>query len=226
MAAANPRKALIIGGGDGFAARELLKYPQVEEITNIELDKDLIGLTKNHPIMQVLTNNAFNHPKVNIMAGDGIGYLLNSKDKYDIIIDDCEYEYTNQGNDIKAIQEKKRYEAYRKCLVTKLTPGGIGCVMEPLIRVNPPKSKTLAYNILGKNKLFVDPNGRILDHNRYSQKQLKESLIEDHMMDNSDLEFFGNLTPYVTYKVFMSRMIGPEAYIYFSNQPIRARRKL
>ena len=92
----NPKKVLIIGGGDGFAARELLKDPRVEEILNVELDHHLIGLTKQHPVMRILTEDAFHHPKVKVIAGDGIGFLINSADKYDIIIDDCEYDYTGQ----------------------------------------------------------------------------------------------------------------------------------
>ena len=106
MTAMNPRKVLIIGGGDGFAAREFLKYPFVEEITNVELDGDLVTITKNHPVMQSLTDNAFNDPRVKLLVGDGIGYLVGTKEKYDIIVDDCEYDYTGQGKNIK---EKKRH---------------------------------------------------------------------------------------------------------------------
>ncbi len=227
MTALRPKKVLIIGGGDGFAAREFLKYPFIEEITNVELDADLIKITKNHPIMRMLTDNAFNNPRVKVSAGDGIGYLVNSKEKDDIIIDDCEYDYTGQSVDIKSEKEKKRYDKYLENLVTKLTPGGICCIMEPLIKVRTRKATDLASKILGINRFFIDVDGRILDHIRYSQEELREGLVEDHMNeDNDDLKFFRALTPHVTYKIFMSRMLGPEAYIYASNMPIMTRRRL
>lgn len=225
MMALNPRKALIIGGGDGFAARELLKYPFIEEITNVELDADLIKITRDHPTMKSLTDGAFSDPRVKVIAGDGIGYLLNTQEKFDIIIDDCEYEYTGQGRNRKELAEKKRYDDYRKCLVTKLTVGGVGNIMEPLIRVKPPKTDNVISRVLAKGKYFFDLDGRMLDHKRYTQDELEKILVERQMnRENDDLIFFKSITPYVTYKIFMSKMIGPEAYIYFSNMPIEIRR--
>jgi hypothetical protein len=224
MIARNPRRALVIGGGDGFAARELAKYPFIKEIVNVELDGDLIDMTKNHPIMQHLTDNSFNNPKVKVVEGDGINYLINTpRSKFDLIIDDCEYEYTGQGTDIENKKEKDRYEHYQKCLVNKLAPGGVACVMEPLIRVVPPKHSNLANHLIGRNRYFIAEDGRILDHGRHSQEQLRERLVLKHA-PKEELDFHKQQTPYVDFKVFMSEMIGPEAYIYASNMPLIPRR--
>ena len=47
--AVNPRRALILGGGDGLALREALKYPSVEQVTLVDLDPDMTGLSDALP---------------------------------------------------------------------------------------------------------------------------------------------------------------------------------
>ncbi|MEN7550883.1 polyamine aminopropyltransferase [Rapidithrix thailandica] len=86
--ASHPVNILILGGGDGCAAREVLKYPQVESITLVDLDKKVTDLGKNHPIFTELNENALNHPKVKVLNTDAYTYLANSQNFYDVIIVD------------------------------------------------------------------------------------------------------------------------------------------
>lgn len=79
---------LILGGGDGCAVRELLKYPEVEKITLIDLDSVMTGLGQRHPILTELNENAMNNPKVEIINADGYNYLEKTKDFYDLIFVD------------------------------------------------------------------------------------------------------------------------------------------
>jgi len=219
----NPRKVLIIGGGDGFAAREMLKDSRVQEIINVELDGDLVDLTKQHPIMQMLTEDAFNHPKVTVIKGDGIKFLLEANTKFDIIIDDCEYEYTGQPGG----REEARYDSYTRCLVNKLNPGGVACLMEPLVRVKPFKAKTLGRKLMQLNKFFIDVfhGGKILTRQEAAAAtqtgNLQDKLLKKFMASD-EYDYWKARAPYLKVAIYMNDTIGlgPEAYVYMANHPI------
>lgn len=79
---------LIIGGGDGGAARELLRYPQVNKIKVAELDGEVIESCRK---FIPKTAAAFDHPKVQIALGDGLAYVADTADKWDLILcDGCD----------------------------------------------------------------------------------------------------------------------------------------
>ena len=66
---------LIIGGGDGGAARELLRYPQVNKIKVAELDGDVIESCRE---FIPKTAKSFDDPKVEISVGDGLAYVAST----------------------------------------------------------------------------------------------------------------------------------------------------
>ncbi|EDO15152.1 hypothetical protein Kpol_397p12 [Vanderwaltozyma polyspora DSM 70294] len=86
----NPKKILVIGGGDGGVIREVVKHSCVESVTLVEIDRTVIELSEKYlPKM----SSAFNHPKVDVKLCDGFKFLketagLNSVEKYDVIITD------------------------------------------------------------------------------------------------------------------------------------------
>lgn len=82
-----PRTALVIGGGDGLIVRELVKYPEVESITVVELDPQVIALAKTLPLL-ALNENAFANPKVHVEVADGFAWLQRSDRKFDGIFID------------------------------------------------------------------------------------------------------------------------------------------
>lgn len=181
-----PDNALIIGGGDGFAAMEFYDALPNIDLTQVELDANFLNLSKNHPIMRSLNRNSFNHPKLKLMTGDGIDYLINTPQTFDIIIDDCDVEVTNQP---RAFQ--KRYERYQKALISKLNPGGVACIMEPLVPATP-----------GAHKLVPrDPAKR-----RY--------WIADQVLKNQELREWKQRVPGTRFAVADLPHIGPELYIY------------
>ncbi|KAG7700372.1 hypothetical protein KL933_000280 [Ogataea haglerorum] len=86
----NPKKVLVIGGGDGGVLREVLKHDCVERATLVEIDESVINLSKKY-----LPNMAksLSHEKVQVVLADGFEYLKNTAardeaDKYDVIITD------------------------------------------------------------------------------------------------------------------------------------------
>jgi len=81
-------KVLIIGGGDGMALREVLKYPDTEQITLVDLDAQITTLFKEHPLLSKLNHHAYNNPKVTVINQDAWQYLKKSQTLYDVIIVD------------------------------------------------------------------------------------------------------------------------------------------
>jgi len=82
----NPRKVLVIGGGDGGVLREVAKHESVEEITLCEIDETVIRVSKEYlPAMAV----GFEHPKVKVHIGDGFPFLKDKVDSFDVIITDA-----------------------------------------------------------------------------------------------------------------------------------------
>lgn len=84
----NVKNALVLGGGDGAAVREILKYPQVEQIVLVDLDPQMTQLSQTHPVLLDINKNSLNHPKVKVINQDGFTFLDKSDQQFDIIIAD------------------------------------------------------------------------------------------------------------------------------------------
>lgn len=83
-----PLKVLVLGGGDGAAVRELLKYPDIETISLVDLDPGMTNLGMTHPVLLEINHNSLNNPKVEVINDDGFTYLDKTSEKFDIIIAD------------------------------------------------------------------------------------------------------------------------------------------
>jgi len=80
----NPKRVLIIGGGDGGTAREVLKHSSVKHVDMVEIDQTVVDASKLHfPGV-----GDFENPKLNVLYEDGIAFVKNVKDLYDVIIID------------------------------------------------------------------------------------------------------------------------------------------
>jgi len=82
------KDVLVLGGGDGCAVREILKYPDVESVTLIDLDSVITNLGQKHPILTELNNNSLNDPRVEIINTDGFNFLERERRYYDVIFVD------------------------------------------------------------------------------------------------------------------------------------------
>ena len=79
---------LILGGGDGLAVRELLKYPDVERITVVDLDPAMTELAKTHEIFLKINEGSLNSDRVQVINQDAYQFIQNSKNFFDAIIVD------------------------------------------------------------------------------------------------------------------------------------------
>jgi len=83
----NPKKILIIGGGDGGVLREVLKHPTVEKAVLVEIDEEVIKAVKKY--LSFIPQNAFDDPRAKILIEDGVKYVNNTTEKYDVIFMDA-----------------------------------------------------------------------------------------------------------------------------------------
>lgn len=81
----NPKKVLVVGGGDGGAIREIIKHDSVEEAVLAEIDRRVVEVSREYlpTIAGALTN-----PRVTLAIGDGVEHVRQSKNTYDVILID------------------------------------------------------------------------------------------------------------------------------------------
>ncbi|MES2992274.1 MAG: polyamine aminopropyltransferase [Pseudomonadota bacterium] len=83
-----PKRVLVLGGGDGMAVREVLKYPSVERVTLVELDPRMTQLFSSQPLLRRLSGDALLSPKLQIVNADAFGWLEQDAGAYDVIVVD------------------------------------------------------------------------------------------------------------------------------------------
>ncbi len=79
------KRALILGGGDGMAARELLKYPGMETIDLVDLDAEMVRLFRERPLLAELSGNSLANPRVKVHIEDAGKFLERSHESWDLI---------------------------------------------------------------------------------------------------------------------------------------------
>ncbi|MDX1981777.1 MAG: polyamine aminopropyltransferase [Bryobacteraceae bacterium] len=82
------RKLLVLGGGDGLAVREMLKYPAVESITLVDLDPEMTQLFSTHALLKSLNQGSLTAPRVRVVNADAFPWLEQSGDVFDFIVMD------------------------------------------------------------------------------------------------------------------------------------------
>ncbi len=87
-AAATRESVLILGGGDGLAAREVLNYSEVRRVTLVDLDPAMTALGTAHPLIVALNEHALQNPKVTVVNQDAQTYLEQTNERYSVILID------------------------------------------------------------------------------------------------------------------------------------------
>ncbi len=83
-----PRKVAVLGGGDGMAVREVLRYPGVESVTLVELDANMTRLFSTHQTLSRLNGGSLASPKVKVVNTDAFQWLQDTQDMFDVVIVD------------------------------------------------------------------------------------------------------------------------------------------
>ena len=114
MAHPDPQQVLVIGGGDGGLAEELLKHNTVQRLVLAELDEAVIEVSKAQ--LQRVHNGVWDDPRLQLQIGDGMAYVDSTTDRFDLILLDLTDPHTPAGSlySAEALQRMRRV----------LNPGG------------------------------------------------------------------------------------------------------
>lgn len=84
----NATNVLILGGGDGLALREVLRYPAVQQVTLVDLDPAMTELFTSNKKLAALNNGSLSSDKLTIVNTDAFTWVKNNKKVYDLILID------------------------------------------------------------------------------------------------------------------------------------------
>jgi len=83
-----PRSVLVLGGGDGLAVREILKYPQISRITLVDLDPEMTRLFSTLPMLTALNQKSLTSPRVQVINADAFPWVDTNPESFDFIVID------------------------------------------------------------------------------------------------------------------------------------------
>jgi len=109
-----PRSALILGGGDGGSAEELLKYPSMQRVVIAELDEAVVRVARR--FFTSVHRGALDDPRVKVCIGDGFAFVNQSKDLFDLVVLDL----TDPDTPAQALYTEALFADIRK----RLSPQG------------------------------------------------------------------------------------------------------
>jgi spermidine synthase len=81
-----PKRVLILGGGEGATLREVLKHACVDHLTMVDIDGELVDICRT--CLPEWSDGAFENPKADLFIGDAEAYVKGTKETFDIIISD------------------------------------------------------------------------------------------------------------------------------------------
>ena len=87
-AAASRANVLVLGGGDGLAVREILKYPDVRQVTLVDLDEGMTSLFRTHSRLTALNGGSLNDARVRVVNADAFTWLDQQSAQFDFIVID------------------------------------------------------------------------------------------------------------------------------------------
>ncbi len=82
------RRVLVLGGGDGLAVREILKYPNVESVTLVDLDPEMTRLFSTNPMLTRLNGGSLRAPRVHVINEDAFPWLDENSEMFDFAVVD------------------------------------------------------------------------------------------------------------------------------------------
>lgn len=115
---ASRKRVLILGGGDGLGVREALRYPDVEQVTLVDLDPEMTRLGRTFPALRELNRDALSDPRVQVVNRDAHTFLERGAGQYGVIIADLP---DPNGDALAKLYSVEFYRLARR----HLSPGGV-----------------------------------------------------------------------------------------------------
>lgn len=164
---------LILGGGDGMVARELLKYEEVKNITLVDIDKEMVDICRTNNLVNDINKNSLSNDKVSLVYEDAFEFLEKTNEVYDVIIvdlpdpnnDSLNKLYTNifyrlcsnvlAENGVMTVQSTSPYYAKNAFWCINKTLKSEGFNVYPY-HVQVPSFGDWGFNLVSKNIIDVD----------------------------------------------------------------------
>jgi spermidine synthase len=86
IAHGDPRRVLVLGGGEGATLREIYRWKNVERAVMVEIDGDVVEACRQY--LPEMSQGAFEDPRTELIVGDAVRYLCECKEKFDVVISD------------------------------------------------------------------------------------------------------------------------------------------
>jgi spermidine synthase len=116
-----PRRVLVLGGGDGLAVREVLRYAAVERVTLVDLDAEMTRLFADNPLLAAVNAGALRDPRVRVVNADAFVWLAGTRETFDVVLAD----FPDPHN----FSLGKLYSrTFYRVLGARLAPGGLTAV--------------------------------------------------------------------------------------------------
>jgi spermidine synthase len=112
LAHPGPERALVVGGGDGGSAEELLKHPSMKSVTIAEIDATVLDIARQH--FGAVHRGALDDPRVDVRVADGFRFVQESDEQYDLVVLDL----TDPGGPSTALYTPEFYRACAKRLTS------------------------------------------------------------------------------------------------------------
>lgn len=144
LAHGKAKRVLIIGGGDGGMAEEVLKHKSVEHVTMVEIDAGVVEFSKQY--LPDICKNAFDDPRLNLVIADGAKFLAETEERFDVAIIDS----TDPIGPAEVLFTETFYGNVKRCL----NEGGVVATQNgvPFLQGGELRSTLAAFR-----KLFRDP---------------------------------------------------------------------
>lgn len=111
MSVARPKRALVVGGGDGGVVRELSRHGSLEAIDMVEIDQGVIDSCRKH--LPSLSDGAFDDPRVHVFVKDAFEFVRNTATPYDLIVMDSTDVYEEESGELS--ERLFSLDFYRDC---------------------------------------------------------------------------------------------------------------
>lgn len=204
--ATKKERVLILGGGDGMALREVLKYKQVKKVTMVDLDKEMVELCRTYEDIKKLNQGSLDSSKLEVVNEDAYKYLEHSKEVYDIILVDlpdpnseslnklytdlfyrlCAKHLTEEG--VMSVQSTSPYYAGKAYWCINKTIEKEGFFVLPY-HVQVPAFGDWGFQLASKKEISVDDISLQVETKYLEEKQLKSmfAFAKDEKIDKDKI---------------------------------------
>lgn len=222
-----PQKVLIIGGGDGGTARQVLKHRSVKQLSMIEIDGRLTKLYQK--FLPEISKDVFENPRLKIFNADGRQFLNETKEKFDVIISDLTAPLLNPPSYLLFTKEFFRiiYDKLNKDGILSLQADSADCLNNKIFTAIY-KTVESVFPIVRGFRVFIpsyDNNwGFIIASKKYDPASLKPSEIKKRIKTRNlkNLKFYDAQIhqPLFILPRYLKEMIKKQKKIIRDNKPI------